>query len=161
VALGSTLHEDLEPLAFLLGTWRGEGRGEYATIESFDYREEVRFWHADKPVLGYSLRSWGTPSEAAMHSESGFWRPGAGGTLEVALAHPLGVAEIAEGTVSDTSIRLSSALVARTTTGAPVTAVERRYDLVEDVLEYELLMATDEVELSLHLRGRLRRAAAS
>jgi hypothetical protein len=29
------------------------------------------------------------------------------------------------------------------------------------VLEYELLMATDEVELSLHLRGRLRRAAAS
>src|SRR5581483_9726272 len=40
------LHPDLEPIAFLLGRWHGEGDGEYPTIEPFRYREEVELDHA-------------------------------------------------------------------------------------------------------------------
>ena len=52
------LHPDAEPLAFLLGTWRGTGRGEYPTIETFDFEEETRFWHAGASFLYYHLRTW-------------------------------------------------------------------------------------------------------
>lgn len=49
--MGPKLHGDLQPLAFLLGTWRGEGKGEYPTIVPFAYGEEVRFWHVMTHVV--------------------------------------------------------------------------------------------------------------
>ena len=94
------LHADLGSLAGLVGTWRGGGRGEYPTIDTFAYEEETRFWHAGAAFLYYHLRSWSPKSGAHLHSELGFWRAGAGGRVDVTLAHPLGLTEVAEGTVS-------------------------------------------------------------
>lgn len=154
------LHPDLEPLAWLLGEWEGGGRGEYPTIRAFDYDESTRFDHVGDPYLRYAQETWIRSTGARSHREVGFWRPHAGGGLDVTLAHPLGLVEIAEGLVRAGSAELESVLVGRTPQGAsPVMRVTRRYELAGEELAYELCMETDETALALHLAGRLRRRA--
>ena len=74
--MGPELHDDLRPLAFLLGTWRGEGTGEYPTIEPFGYQEEMRFEHVGDTFVLYQQASWSPDDGAPIHFERGFLRPG-------------------------------------------------------------------------------------
>ena len=70
------LHADVVSLAFLLGTWRGEGTGMYPTIEPFDYTETLTFDHVGDAWLSYLQESW-SPEGEPLHFERGFVRPGA------------------------------------------------------------------------------------
>jgi len=97
------LHSDVEPLAFLVGTWRGEGLGEYPTIEAFRYGEELSFEHVGDAYLAYAQRSWLLDDGSPLHLERGFLRPGVEGVLELTLAHPLGLTEICEGPLDGSS----------------------------------------------------------
>jgi hypothetical protein len=152
------VHPDLEPLAFLLGTWRGEGSGGFPTIRSFAYGEELAFsLVGEKPYLAYAQRSWLPGDGSPLHAETGFWRPAGEGRIDVALAHPLGLAEIGEGTVSGTTVRLFSAFVARAARGLPVTRYDRRYEVEGDAMTYEQSMATLTVPLAHHVSARLLR----
>jgi hypothetical protein len=156
--VGEPLHPDLEPLAWLLGEWVGGGRGVYPTIDDFDYTERTTFVHDGAPVVRYAQRTWLTSGRPS-HAESGFWRPHAGGGVDVTLAHPLGLVELSEGLVRDGVVELESTLVGRTPVGAsPVVSVSRRYAAEGDELAYELRMAMDATPLALHLTGRLRRS---
>ena len=49
------LHLSIAVLAPLLGTWEGQGAGEYPTIEPFGYVEEVTFSHVRKPFQPHEL----------------------------------------------------------------------------------------------------------
>jgi THAP4-like, heme-binding beta-barrel domain len=155
------LPPEVEPLAFLLGTWRGAGRGEYPTMDPFDYGEFATFDHVGDAFLLYRQRSWMMSDGAPLHFERGFLRPGSEpGTLELTLAHPLGLTEISEGRVHGGAIDLESRDVGRTGTGMGVASVVRRYRLEGDVLRYELDMKTDDTPLSRHLTGEWRRVAS-
>jgi THAP4-like, heme-binding beta-barrel domain len=152
------VHPDVAPLVELLGTWRGEGSGEFPTIDAFRYGEEMTFEHAGLPFLMYSERSWLLDDALTpVHFERGFLRPGGEGRIELVLAHPIGVVEVAEGAVAAGRIDVRSVTTTATTTGAPVRALRRRIEVRGDVLRYEMDMATDGVELSRHLRAELRR----
>lgn len=150
-------HDDLAPLAFLLGTWRGEGVGGYPTIESFRYGEEVTFRHNGKPFLAYTQRTWSLEDGRPLHAETGYWRPQPDGVVEVVLAHPTGVAEIYYGTVSGTRVDLATDLVARTTSAKEVTALKRLYGLVDGRLMYAVDMAAGGQPLQAHLSATLDR----
>jgi hypothetical protein len=153
------VHPDVEPIAFLLGTWRGEGEGAYPTIESFRYGEEVRFWEVGKPFLAYTQRTWALDDSRPLHAEAGYWRPQAGGRLEVVLAHPTGLAEVAEGTVTGGLIDLTATSISRTATAKEVTALTRRFEFIApDRLRYAVGMAAVGEKLQAHLAAELRRA---
>jgi hypothetical protein len=79
------------------------------------------------------------------------------GKVDLALAHPIGVAEVAEGTVDGTTVSLRATSVVRTATGSPVTEIERRYQREGDRLSYELDMALEGVARTFHVRATLRK----
>jgi THAP4-like, heme-binding beta-barrel domain len=151
------VHPDVEPLAFLLGTWKGEGAGWWPTTEAFRYGEEMTFEHVGDPFLMYSQRSWLVADGSPLHFERGFFRPAGPGRLEIVLAHPLGIVEVAEGTVSGSVVDVASTTVTFTRTGSPVTELRRRMEATDGVLTYRLDMAMRDVELTRHLLGELTR----
>ena len=154
------LHADLEALAFLVGTWLGTGRGEYPTIEPFDYEEELTFGHVGDTFLLYEQRSWSPEEGAPIHFERGFMRPGEDGRVEFTLAHPLGLTEVSEGVLDGTSFELTSKDVGRTTTGMDVIGLVRRYRVDGDDMTYVTDMATERTPMAVHLEGSLRRVKA-
>jgi nitrobindin-like protein len=151
------LHPECQPLAFLLGTWRGEGRGEYPTIEPFRYGEEVRFSHAGRPFLAYVQRTWRLPSGEPLHGEVGYWRPKPGSRIELVLAHSSGIAELAEGTIDGTTIAVASTSLGVAATAEETTTLERRFEAEADLLRYELRMAAVGQPLGRHLVAELQR----
>lgn len=152
------LHESVASVGFLVGTWAGEGRGEYPTIEApFDYGEEIRLWHVGKPFLAYVQRTWSVVDGAPLHSESGYLRGLGDGRVELVVAHPTGITEAHEGRVSGTGLRLATVGVLTTPSAKQVDAVERDIDVDGDALSYAVRMAAVGQPLTHHLSATLRR----
>jgi len=104
------LHPDLNPLAWMVGTWRGKGRGEYPNIETFEYAHEVVFNHDGRPFMNYYSRSWIIDDKGDIlrpgASEAGFWRVKPNNVLEVVITHSTGIAEGWVGTFDGPKIQL-------------------------------------------------------
>jgi hypothetical protein len=156
---GPPLHPDVAPLGFLLGSWMGEGKGFYTTIEPFEYGEEIRLSHVGKPFLAYNQRTWALDDGRPLHSETGFWRMAGADRVELVVAHPNGHAEVAEGELRGTSISLATTTLASTSTAKQVVALERDINVVGETLTYELRMAAVGQPLEGHLQAELRLGA--
>lgn len=153
------LHPDVADLGFLLGTWAGEGRGEYPTIAPFGYREEISFGHVGKPFLVYQQRTWALDDGRGLHAETGYLRGVGQGRVEWVLAHPTGIAEVSHGSVSGPRLRLQAVSLGHSATAKRVDALERDIDVDPDagVLTYAVRMAAVGVGLTHHLAARLHR----
>lgn len=149
-------HADLGRLRELIGTWSGDGSGDYPTIEPFRYRETVTFGHAGKPFLVYQQQTWHPVTAAPMHTETGYLRPAADG-VEFVLAQPSGLAEIHVGRWEADALELHSREVARTPSAKRVRSVRRRIVLDGDTLRYDLWMAHADTPETHHLHAELAR----
>jgi hypothetical protein len=152
------LNPALEPVAFLLGKWRGEGEGQYPSIQPFRYREEIAFSHNGKPFLIYNQRTEAINSGQPMHGEAGYLRMVGEGRVEFVIAQPIGYAEISLGRVDGQRIDVECTTVARTPTAKPVTSISRSLWLEGDTLRYELRMGMENTPLRRHLTASFRRA---
>ena len=151
------IHEAIKPLAYLLGTWRGEGHGSYPTVPDFHYGEEMTFRHNGKPFIAYSQRSWSLDDGRPLAAESGYFRPQPDGTVEVVMSNPTGNTEVYVGSFEGRRIEMASDLIARTATAKEVTAIKRLYGMVAVELMYAIDMAAMGQPLQSHLAGTLSR----
>lgn len=147
-------------LSRLIGIWRGEGAGEYPTIDSFTYTEELAIEEAPgKPFLNYRQRTW-SPAGDPMHTEVGFLRAPSSEAIEFVIAQPTGQTELLEGTYTELpdGFRLELAgRIMNTATAKQVDATQRRFELIGDELTYDFAMAAVGVPMTHHLRATLRR----
>ena len=152
--------EALEGLAWLIGSWSGEGAGAYPTISDFEYREESTFTHPrpEAPALLYVQRTW--IGAAPSHAETGYLRGVRGGRAELVVAQPGGRVEVHDGTVADGRIELASVLVGCTPTAKLVSQVRRTIERRGDSsLWYRLDMAAVGEDLLYHCEAILHRVA--
>ena len=158
------LHPSVAVLAPLLGVWAGQGAGEYPTIESFGYSEEVTFGHLGKPFLSYVQRTKANDDGRPLHGEVGYLRVPSAGRVELVLAHPTGVTEIEEGTLTVRGTTIEMDLVAttigRTVSAKEVTALGRSIRVDGDELTYTVYMGAVGQPLQQHLTATLHRKQA-
>lgn len=172
--------EDLNPalmgLAWLIGSWQGNGHGAWPVDDGaddhgsrpegsgeFEFGQQIDFVTNGSGYLHYLSQTWtldgaGQP-ERPLGMETGFWRPAGDGKLEVVLASSQGWADVWIGSVSGAKIELVSDVVARTETAVPAyTGGHRLYGTVDGYLMWAFDRATADVELQPYMWGKLRRA---
>lgn len=154
---GMELHPALDPIAGLIGTWDGDGTGDYPTIAPFSYHEELTFTDVGKPFLAYQQKTF-APDGRPMHVETGYLRVPTPQTVEFVLALPTGHTELAEGTLDVEGdvvvVRLTGAIVT-SSTAKQVDRTVREYRLQGNALTTLFDMQAVGQPLQRHLESHL------
>jgi len=176
-AAADSLHPHLVPVQSLLGTWRGRGRGEFPTLQSFEYNEDVTFTlaTAGRPVLAYNQVTSHPVTHRTLHCESGFWRLSGQQRIELIITQVSGINEVDEGHITrsdaealgngSVNITVESRSIQRSSSAkAPhVSSIRREFSLLPSAgpgtpatLQYTVSMSTDNITtLTRHLTATL------
>ena len=127
------IHPQCARLAWLLGTWAGNGHGEYPTIEPFQFGQEIIFQQDGRPFIHYLSRAW-IVDEQGNHvreaaQETGFIRCLEDRTIEAT--------EHAEEAVVSKEARVKEELVIRK-------EAEQRQQTVSDTVRHTEVEVEDE-----------------
>lgn len=155
---GPDLHPAAEPLAFLLGTWRGAGDGRFHSVGPFPFEEEIRFSHRGRPWIVYEQRAWSPEDDELLHTEMGFWRPLEEDRVAIFTALTAGT-ELAEGTLHGTSLELEASSTPMAEGIERVDRLRRRYLVDGDAMRHEVFMGTSGQPFDRHLAAELQRVA--
>jgi hypothetical protein len=159
--ISADLPPALLPLAWLMGQWAGAGVVGYPGMDSVNFGQELELSHDGRPFLRHNSRTWlldddGQPGRP-LATETGFWRPGPDGDLELLLTHPTGYVEMYAGVVEGPRINLQTDMVARSPQAKEYTAASRMYGLVGGDLMWVMDMAAMGHPLQSHASGQLKR----
>ncbi len=150
-------------LDLLEGTWKGDGRGQFPTVTSFDYRETLIFTRRDEKTLAYEQRTQkhydGGTEYLQSHWESGFISILENDELQLVNIQIGGRSEILVGTIESIDAMLRIHFVSKTLNNDPrMVSSARTFELDGDTLRYEMEMQTTKVNQSTpHLKIALQR----
>src|SRR5258705_9044756 len=153
----------IQVLDLLEGTWRGDGRGGYPGVTSFDYREMLVFTRRDEKILAYEQRTQklydGQTEYLQSHWESGFISILENNDLQLVNIQIGGRSEILVGTVESLDAMFRIHFVSKTLSNDPrMISSARTFELEGDILRYEMEMQTTKVNQSTpHLKITLER----
>ena len=159
----SNTSTSIQILDLLEGTWKGEGRGYFPGVTSFDYREALIFTRRDEKILAYQQRTQklydGQTEYLQSHWESGFISSLENGDLQLVNVQIGGRSEILIGTIESLDGIFRIHFVSKTLSNDPrMISSARTFELEGDALRYEMEMQTTKVEQSNpHLKIALQR----
>ena len=149
----------------LEGTWIGEGRAFFPTIDTFEYRETLTYTRQNDNSLFYEQRTekrlQGQETFLTSHWESGFLRILEKGGVELINAQSGGRSEVLAGTVEtmDQNVRLSFVSQGLMNDERMI-ASARTFEINQGTLKYEMGMKTTRVDsLTPHLTATLQRVS--
>lgn len=169
-----SLSPEAAPLAWLVGTWVGEGELAYPSIAPSRFTQRLEIGHDGGPYLTHSSEIRLLDEDGVgqvWSSERGYWRvppqkaldelPAAGEVrrieVELLLAEPTGHVSVYLGVASGARIDLATDLIARTSSGAEVEAATRLFGLVQGKLMWAHDMAAFGEELQSYSSAQLSR----
>jgi THAP4-like, heme-binding beta-barrel domain len=121
----------------------------------------VTFTHVGKPFLSYSQRTRAADDGRPLHAETGYLRVPSAGQVELLLAHPTGITEIDEGTLTirgtGIEMELISTTIGLTASAKHVAALRRSIRVDGDELTYTLYMGAVGQPVQQHLTAALYR----
>jgi Domain of unknown function (DUF1794). len=147
----------------LEGMWRGDGRGEYPGVTSFDYHETLVFTRRDEKTLAYEQRTQklydGQTEYLQSHWESGFISILDNDDLQLVNIQIGGRSEILVGIIEALDAMFRIHFVSKTLSNDPrMISSARTFELEGDTLRYEMEMQTTKVNQSTpHLKISLQR----
>ena len=150
-------------LQLLLGEWSGAGRGEFPTIEPFEYLETIRFSSDGRPFLHYEQkakrRNIGQTDYIPSHWESGFIRLLPNGEVELVNVQGAGRLERLTGSLEQTETGMILRLQSTAFLNDPrMLETSRTIILKGDTLHYSQDMHTTAVpQPGHHVEARLNR----
>ena len=149
-------------LDLLEGTWKGDGRGYFPGVTSFDTYITLLFTRRDQKTLAYEQRAQkrydGQTEWLESHRESGFIRSFENEELELTSAQ-IGRVEVLLGSIESIDAMFLIHFVSKTITNDPRTiSSARTFELEGDTLRYDMEMQTTKVNQSTpHLKIVLQR----
>lgn len=164
------LHFDAGPVAWLLGSWTGNGHGSDPETGAFEYGEEMIFTHDGRPFFQYMSRTWLIDPETKEKIsdgtvETGFLRSAPGkevGTAEVefVVVRSTGIMEVSYGLAASGKMELHTAGVSYTATapGVEITGGKRIFGNVEGDLLYANDIESEGHPMQAHVWATLKRS---
>jgi hypothetical protein len=137
----------------LEGTWRGEGRGYFPGVTSFDIRATLFFTRRDEKTLAYEQRTQkhydGQNEWLQSHWESGFLSILENGDLQLVNIQIGGRSEILIGSIESIDAMSRIHFVSKILNNDPrMVSSARIFELEGDTLHYEMEMQTTKVNQS-------------
>ena len=161
--MSEKLTNSIQVLDLLQGTWKGEGRGQFPGVTSFNYRETLTFTRRDEKTLAYEQRTQklydGQTEYLQSHWENGFISILENDDLQLVNIQIGGRSEVLVGAIESLGTVFRIHFVSKTLHNDPrMISSARTFELEGDILRYEMGMHTTKVErLTPHLKIALQR----